>query len=51
MNEFAEICGTCKHHKPDLFDGEDWRCDNERSQHYCLETDYQDSCEDWEERE
>ena len=44
------ICGNCKHNKYDLKD-EVFTCNNEDSAYYGLETEYEDSCEDFEERE
>lgn len=44
------ICGTCAHHRPDPFDKDEWICDNERSDYYCLETGYDDTCEEHEPR-
>lgn len=43
-----ECCSTCKHHYPD---GLDWVCTNPDSD-YCADwTEYNDKCEEWEERE
>lgn len=41
-------CGTCYYHKVDNM-GE-WYCGNQRSDHYCEYTDYNDDCIDWHER-
>ena len=41
-------CGTCKYHKTDNM-GE-WYCGNQRSDHYCEYTDYNDDCIDWQKR-
>lgn len=42
-------CGTCKYHRN--IDGE-WTCDNEDSEYYGLEMEYDFSdCVDYEERE
>ena len=49
MNE--EICGKCKHHKPDNPYGGDineWYCVNEDSDNYTDYTEWKDSCENWE---
>lgn len=44
-----ECCGKCKYHKPQ---GKDvFVCDNEDSDGYGLETNYDDCCEEFEERE
>ena len=40
-------CGTCKWHRN--YTGE-WVCMNPESEYYGLETDYDDHCEDYEER-
>ena len=48
-----EICGNCKHHKPDNPYGGDiseWYCDNADSDYHIYYTDYDDSCDAWEER-
>ena len=42
-----EICGNCKHHC--IMD--DWVCTNEESDYYGIETGFDDTCEDFEERE
>lgn len=47
MDEEKKCCGTCCHHRKVC--GE-WDCFNEQSENYALETDYDDECEDWEER-
>lgn len=41
-------CGECAHH---MYGAEGWTCDNEESEYYGLETEYNDSCVDYEERE
>lgn len=46
-NENNRICGTCQHHRKCC--GE-WQCFNEQSENYAVETEYDDTCEDWEER-
>lgn len=38
-------CGNCRHHR--YIDGE-WICTNEESDTDGLETEYSDSCDDWE---
>ena len=47
MNE-KECCGTCAYHKP--FAGE-FGCDNEESEAYGLETQFDDYCEEYEGKE
>ena len=42
-------CGTCKHHRHG--DEDEWLCANEDSINFTEETDYNDACADWEERE
>lgn len=44
-----KCCGTCIHHKPEN-NNHDWVCENEDADAYGLETDYNDICEDYEER-
>lgn len=47
MND--ECCGTCKYHC--RADGEDdWTCENEDSEYYAVETDYEDYCDHYEGR-
>ena len=42
------ICGTCYWHKRE---GDEWVCVNKNSD-YCADyTEYDDTCEEWEERE
>lgn len=43
-----QCCGTCAYHKP--FAGE-FGCDNEGSEAYRLETQSDDYCEEYKERE
>lgn len=43
-----ECCGTCKHHNCNIHD--DWFCTNPDSDFYTDYTDYEDKCEDYEER-
>lgn len=48
-----ECCGTCKHHNPAWNIKEkvsDWICMNELSENYTYFTEYEDCCEDWEEK-
>lgn len=48
-----ECCGNCKYHMPQRKAGKlcGFTCDNENSDCYGLETEYKDSCMDFEERE
>lgn len=48
MGNKKQCCGACVFHK--YFDGE-WNCANEDSEAYGLSTDYNDYCEEYEERE
>ncbi len=43
-----ECCGNCKYHRPMAQDT--FMCDNEDSEGYGLETQYDDFCEEFEER-
>ena len=44
-------CGTCKYHLRDDYHPEDFVCCNPDSE-YCSDyTEYQDSCDDYEEKE
>ena len=42
-----ENCGNCRYHRKD---GDEWICTNENSDCYGCETDYNDECEEFEER-
>lgn len=44
-----ECCGTCRYHVRGEIPGE-WVCNNAESENYALETDYSDSCLDYEGR-
>ena len=44
------ICGNCKYNKCD-YGYASFSYNNEESEYYGLETEYEDSCEDFEERE
>ena len=47
-----QCCGTCKYHVSGEVPGEsDWVCNNGESEYYALETEYSDTCGDWEERD
>ena len=43
------VCGTCKYHARD--DNGDWVCVNSDSDYITDWTDYDDGCEEWEQRE
>lgn len=46
-----KICGKCQYHSPPEIPGQsDWWCNNTQSENYAMETDYEDTCYDWEER-
>ena len=50
MDDKAQICGTCKwHYREIVSDG--WICVNDDSEHCTDFTDYEHTCENWEERE
>lgn len=48
MPNNQKCCGTCAYHKP--FAGE-FGCDNEEAEAYGLEAQFDDYCEEYEERE
>ena len=53
-NRGREVCGNCKHNKRavDEYSQCEWRCcRNEKSDKYAVPTFYDDTCEDWEERD
>jgi len=48
-----EVCGTCKHNKR-TFDGHcnaEFCCGNPESDNYSVPTFYDDTCDDWEEKD
>lgn len=45
------ICGECKHIKKDYEDRREFYCSNENSDCYGCRTTYNESCEDYEEKE
>lgn len=47
-----ECCGHCRYHLPDLEfpEKKDFTCDCEESEYYTDYTEFNDSCEYWEER-
>ena len=47
MKDTEEICGKCIHHRKR---NEEWICDNPESECYGCYTEYNDSCNDFEER-
>lgn len=52
----SEICGKCKHHFCDNANGyssenKTWYCNNQNSKNYEELTEYEDSCDEYEERE
>ena len=47
MGNQNHCCGTCCWHE---FSSGDWICTNEYSDNEGLETEYTDSCPDWEQR-
>ena len=52
MKDKEKVCGTCKWHK--VFSAsryEEWICDNENSEYYALASDYDDECDEWEDRD
>lgn len=46
----GENCGSCRWHRYDPRN-EEWICNNEASECYRAETEYRDSCSDYEEKE
>lgn len=42
------VCGTCKYHETD---GCDFICNNPESDYYSDWTEYDDTCDEWEEAE
>ena len=40
-----ECCGTFKFHRTD--DSGEWVCTNDLSECYALETEWNDTCDDW----
>lgn len=48
-----EVCGTCKYNSL-RYDGqhhEEFCCGNENSDYYSVPTFYDDTCDDWEEKD
>ena len=60
MRDKENVCGTCKYHKHiyahvrthvneiNIEDG--WVCINDESENMACYTEYEDSCDEWEER-
>lgn len=51
-----EVCGTCKYNKRDFSKPQnegyvEFCCGNIDSENYCVPTFYDDTCDDWEEKE
>ena len=46
-----KCCGTCRHHVPDGNFPDDWLCVNDKSEHIADYTEYEETCDFWEERE
>ena len=50
MEEKKKCCGTCRYHEHEnISDG--WVCVNDESEYLADWTEYNDSCEEWTERE
>lgn len=49
MIDTENVCGNCKYNKYD-YTTEEFTCDCEESAYYGLETYYEDSCDDFEEK-
>lgn len=45
-----EVCGTCKYNRRDRQTGE-FYCGNESGDNYAVPTFYDDTCDEWEEKE
>ena len=43
-----QCCGNCMFH---CKKGEEWLCRNVNGDYYSLETEYSDTCDDWEEKD
>lgn len=48
MSNCNKCCGTCEFHEP--FEQDRFQCTNQLSQYYMDETEYSDSCDEWEEK-
>jgi len=51
MIEKKRCCGTCRYHEPDEVFPADWICLNTESENFADYTEYDDTCEDYKERE
>ena len=52
VSVLREICGECKYNERDFSNGyEEFCCGNEDSDNYGVPTMYDDSCDDFEEKE
>lgn len=49
MKDIDKCCGTCKYHEHENID-DGWMCVNQDSEYVADWTDYDHSCEDYEER-
>lgn len=49
MRDKEQCCGTCRHHVHENID-DGWVCTNPRSDYVTDWTEYDDWCEEWEER-
>lgn len=49
-DEEEHVCGTCRHNEAEWGNGHlcGFHCGNEESEAYGLDTDYNDSCGEWE---
>ena len=45
-----QICGTCRYHLPDDVFPSDWVCVNNNSKNCGDWTEFEETCESWEER-
>lgn len=50
MKEENRCCGNCIFHKPDYDFPEDYMCDNDKSDNYADWTDYENVCDQYEEK-
>ena len=53
LGEKDNICGKCKYHRKDWTNpkNESWYCWNERSDYSGYNTEYTDTCSEWEGRD
>ena len=45
LSNKPNICGKCKHHRPNPTMFDEWYCENSESDLYECETEYEDTCE------